>query len=203
MKKYGFLLAVMTGLWVSSNAQVHEDKLNVLGSDNPALRIDINSTSKVVSTALADKLKQAGVKTGSSKGLITATGVKMVEVSPELMDYYFKVTALDKTRSYVQMSISKGYTNFVSPQANPQVWDNAQLFLENLVPHVARYQLQEDAKTMEKTVSAAQKNYDKSVKDYKKQEEALTNSRKAMEAAESELNGKKSELDALQQKIKR
>lgn len=203
MKKIITLLLFASGISSMASAQVREDKINVLDAERLGLRIEMNYDVKIVSSALSDKLKDAGIKTKSSKGFVTASGVKLIDISPELMDYYFKVESVDKKRSILYLVISKGYSNFIDPVANPSVWDNAKMFMENMVSYAARYQLQADAKTMEKTVSSAQKNYDKSVKDYKKQEDALAKSRKSMEDAQGELTNKKGELETLQQKIKR
>jgi len=203
MKKIGITMFMALGVYTWAGAQVREDRLNILGAEQSALRIEVDHDTKMLTAALNDKLKQAGVKTSSSKGFIVASGAKLVEISPDLMDYYFQVQALDKKRSVVFLSISKGYSNFIKPETNTILWDNAKQFLNNLVVHTKHFQMKEDAKTMEKDVSAAQKNYDKSVKDYKKQEEALAKSRKAMEDAQNALGTKKSELEAIQAKIQR
>lgn len=203
MRKIGIMAALAAGLWVTATAQVREDKITILGGERLCLRMDMDYDAKLLSTALNDKLKQAGIKTKSSKDFTEATGAKLLEISPDLMDYYFRVSSIDKKRSVLYLGISKGYTNFVDPTTNPQVWENGKQFLLNMVGFAAKYQMQADAKEMEKTVKTAQKGYDKSVKDFKKQEESLSRSRKAMEDAQSELNNKKTELDALQQKIKR
>lgn len=203
MKKIITFLLFASGISSVATAQVREDKINVLDAERLGLRIEMNYDSKIVSSALADKLKEAGIKTKSSKGFVTASGVKLVDISPELMDYYFKVESIDKKRSVLYLAISKGYSNFIDPAVNQYAWDNAKTFLEGMVAYAARYQLQADAKTMEKTVSTAQKNYDKSVKDYKKQEDALAKSRKSMEDAQGELTNKKADLETLRQKIKR
>lgn len=197
------MAVLAAGLWASATAQVREDKANILGTEHLCLRIDMNYDAKLLSTALNDKLKEAGIKTKSSKGLISATGVQMVEISPELMDYYFRVGAIDKKHAVLYLSISKGYANFIDPAANPQVWENGKQFLNNMVVFASRYQMQADAKEAEKAVSAAQKNYEKTAKSFKKQEEALDQSRKEMEAAQTEWNNKKVELESLQFKIKR
>lgn len=198
------MMAVLAaGLWASATAQVREDKITIAGAEHVCLRMDMNYDAKLLSTALGDKLKQAGIKSKSSKGLVTATGVQIIEISPDLMDYYFRVGAVDKKHSVLYLSISKGYSNFIDPAANPQVWENGKLFLNNMVVFASKYQMQADAKEMEKAVSGAQKNYDKTAKSFKKQEEALNESRKEMEAAQTELNNKKAELETLQLKIKR
>ena len=203
MRKIGIMAALVAGLWATATAQVREDKISLLDGERLCLRMDMDYDAKLLSTALADKLKQAGVKAKTSKDLTVATGAKLIEISPDLMDYYFKVGAIDKKRSVLYLGISKGYTNFIDSSVNPQAWENGKHFLLNMVSFASRYQMQADAKEMEKTVKTAQKGYDKSVKDFKKQEEALDQSRKNMEAAQTELNNKKAELEALQLKIKR
>lgn len=203
MKRIGMTLIMALGVCTWAGAQVREDKLIILGAEQSALRIEVDHDTKMLTAALTDKLKQAGVKTGSSKGFIIASGAKLVEISPDLLDYYFHVQPLDKKRSVVFLSISKGYSNFIKPETNTILWDNAKQFLDNLVVHTKHFQMKEDAKTMEKELSAAQKTYDKSVKDYKKQEEALAKSRKAMEDAQSALGTKKADLEAIQSKIQK
>lgn len=197
------MAVLAASLWASATAQVREDKTTILGIEHLSLRVDVNHDAKLLSTALDDKLKEAGIKTKSSKGMVTATGVQLIEISPDLMDYYFRVGAVDKTHAVLYLSISKGYANFIDPAANPQVWESAKQFLNTMVAFAARYQKQSDAKEVEKAVGAAQKNYEKTAKSFKKQEEALDRSRKEMEAAQTEWNNKKVELESLRLEIKR
>lgn len=203
MKNWVMMAVLVAVITMSVSAQVREDKVTINGTEHVALRIDMNYDAKLLSTALSDKLKEAGVKAKTFKGLTTATGVQIIEISPDLMDYYFRVGAVDKKHAVLYLSISKGYTNFINPAAVPQVWENGKQFLNNMVVFAARYQMRADAKEKEKAVSAAQKSYDKTVKSFKKQEEALNKSRQEMEAAQTDWNNKKAELEALQLKIKR
>lgn len=202
MKNWVLMAVCTAGIWISGSAQVREDRITINGTEHVALRMDMNHDAKLLSDALESKLKESGVKTKSSKGMVTAIGAKLMEISSEQMDYYFRVGPVDKGRSVLYLSISKGYTNFVDPALVPQVWENGKRFMENMVQTAARCQLAADAKEMEKTVRKAEKDYNKAAKQFRKQEDALNKYRQEMEAAQMEWNSKKSELDALQLKIK-
>lgn len=197
MKK-GMLLAVTMCFVGLLNAQVRDDKMLIQSAEQPALRLETDHDAKMVTTALMKRLKDSNIKTSSSKGIITATGVKMIEITPDLMDYYFKVEPIDKKRSVLLLSISKGYTNFVDQSVNGQIWDNAKAYLLSYNETFRKHRHMLDAEAMKKEVSSLEKAYDKTVKDFKKQEDALAKARKTMEDAQKSLSEKKAVLESLQ-----
>lgn len=202
MKKQLFLF-IFSGFCLTSFSQVREDRMLIDKTERSALRLETDYNTKILSSALSDKLKSIPVKSGSSKGLVTAMGVKIVEISPELMDFYFKVEPVGKTRSAILLSISKGYTNFLTADGNPEAWENAKSFLINFLPFAENLKLKEEAAEKAKELKKLENSYNKSVSAYKKQEEALSKARKEMESAQKIMNDLKAEIDGIERRIKR
>ena len=202
MKKMLLILFVVGSVSQLANAQVLEDKIIIMEAQRPALRLELNHNTKDVQEALNDRLSKQGIKAKTSKGFTTLTGAKLLEVSPDLLDYYFKVEKLDKNRSVLYLSISKGYSNFVDPTNNAPIWDNAINFVGKMTFYTSNYLLANNAKAMEKELEKAQKDYEKSVKSLKKQEEALEKSRKDMEQAQKDIENKRSELEKTKRSLK-
>jgi valyl-tRNA synthetase len=197
------VFCILVSLIPRLHGQVNEDRLTIDKSQRPALRMETNYPVKVLQSAVADKLKADRIKTRSSKGMITVTGAKIVEVGPEMMDFYFKAEALGKTRSVLLLSVSKGYTNFITPQTNPDLWENAVNYLPAFLPYAEAVSMKQALKEKEKEVKSLQKAYDKSQKELKKQEEALVAAKKETEAAQNRLNEARKEVEALKRKTAR
>jgi len=202
MKKMLLALFVACGISQFAAAQVLEDKVVILEAQRSALRLELNHNTKDVQGALNDRLSKQGLKAKTSKGFTTLTGAKLLEISPDLLDYYFKVEKLDKNRSALYLSISKGYSNFIDPANNAPIWDNAINFVGKMTYHTSNYLLANNAKNMEKELEKAQKDYDKSVKSLKKQEEALEKSRKDMEQTQKDIENKRNELEKTKRSLK-
>jgi hypothetical protein len=202
MKKIGIVLLIASGLFQSVNAQVREDKIIILESQRSVLRLELNYNSKLVQAAVLEKLGSQSIKAKPSKGFIIAKESKFLDVTPDLLDYYFKVEAVDKKRTALFLGISKGYSNFIDPASNPALWENASRFMESMADYTANLQAKDEAKAMEKDLSSAQKEYDKNVKSLKKQEEALEKSRKELESSQKSLENKKLELDKARSLLK-
>lgn len=197
MKKQFLLLALIITSAFVAKAQAREDRMDIADAPRAVLSVELNYSSKTVSDALSQKLKDAGLKTKSSKGLTVAEGAKFLEVSPENLDYYFKVDSKDKTRSTLYIGFSKGYTNFITPESDAKTWEGGKSFLASFVKYVDQYQLGLDIVAQEKVAKDAEKALDKSVKDgedlAKKQEE----NKKDQEAKRAELEKQKNLLNTL------
>jgi hypothetical protein len=202
MKKHFLLIVILIASTFIVNAQAREDRTSILDTERAVLSIELNYSSKTVSDALAQKLKDAGIKTKSSKGFTIAEGAKFLEVSPENLDYFFKVESKDKTKSIVYLGFSKGYTNFITPESDSKTWAAAKTFLNDLVKYNDQYQLGLDIAAQEKVVKDSEKALEKSVKDgddltkkleeNKKDQETKKADVEKQKALLGDLNGKKS-----------
>lgn len=200
MKKHIFFLALLVAGTVSVHAQAREDRMDIADASRAVLSIEANYPSKTVSDALTQKLKEAGLKTKSSKGLTIAEGAKFLEVSPENLDYYFKVESKDKAKTVIYLGFSKGYTNFVTPESDPKTWEGGKAFLAKFLTYLDQYQLGLDIATQDKLVKDSEKALDKSVKEGEDLTKKLEDNKKDQEAKKAELEKQKGILGSLQSK---
>lgn len=200
MKKHIFFLALLVAGTVSVHAQAREDRMDIADASRAVLSIEANYPSKTVSDALTQKLKEAGLKTKSSKGLTIAEGAKFLEVSPENHDYYFKVESKDKAKTVIYLGFSKGYTNFVTPESDPKTWEGGKAFLAKFLTYLDQYQLGLDIATQDKLVKDSEKALDKSVKEGEDLTKKLEDNKKDQEAKKAELEKQKGILGSLQSK---
>lgn len=200
MKKHIFFLALLVAGMVSVHAQAREDRMDIADASRAVLSIEANYPSKTVSDALTQKLKEAGLKTKSSKGLTIAEGAKFLEVSPENHDYYFKVESKDKAKTVIYLGFSKGYTNFVTPESDPKTWEGGKAFLAKFLTYLDQYQLGLDIATQDKLVKDSEKALDKSVKEGEDLTKKLEDNKKDQEAKKAELEKQKGILGSLQSK---
>ena len=197
MKKQFLLLALIITSAFVAKAQAREDRMDIADAPRAVLSVELNYSSKTVSDALSQKLKDAGLKTKSSKGLTVAEGAKFLEVSPENLDYYFKVDSKDKTRSTLYIGFSKGYTNFITPESDAKTWEGGKSFLASFVKYVDQYQLGLDIVAQEKVAKDAEKALDKSVKDGEDLAKKQEDNKKDQEAKRAELEKQKNLLNTL------
>jgi hypothetical protein len=92
----------------------------------------------IVEEAIAQKLRDAGIKThGKKKKLYTYRGVSLPEISPNMIDLYYKVQK-KKDRSKIYFIVSKGYNNYVSTATDPVIAANVISFLSKIDASIAR-----------------------------------------------------------------
>lgn len=203
MKKQCILFAMALVAAFTARAQAREDRLEIAEASRAVLSIELNFSSKTVGDALDQKLKDSGVKTKSSKGLTLAEGARFLEISPENLDYYFKVeSGKDKSKSVVYVGFSKGYTNFITPESDAKTWETAKAFLNNLVNYVDQYQLGLDIIAQDKVVKEAEKAVEKSIKEGEELAKKLEENKKDQETKKADLEKNKATLATLQSKKK-
>lgn len=203
MKKQFILFALAVVAAFTARAQAREDRMDISDASRAVLSMEVNYTSKTVSDALAQKLKDSGLKTKSSKGLTVAEGSRFLEVSPENLDYYFKVeSGKDKSKSVIYVGFSKGYTNFITPESDAKTWDGGKSFLAGMVGYLDQYQLGLDIAAQDKVVKDAEKAMDKSIKEGEDLTKKLEENKKDQEAKKADLEKQKATLTALQGKKK-
>lgn len=202
MKKQLLILALsITSVFaVSAQSTPREDRADILEASRVVLSIELNFTSKTVGDALAEKLKSAGLKTKSSKGWTLAEGSKFLDVSAENLDYFFKVESKDKTKSVLYLGLSKGYTNFITPESDPKAWEGGKSFLTAFVNYVDQYQLSLDIAAQDKVVKDAEKAYEKSVKDGEDLAKKLEENKKDQELKKADVEKHKGHLQTLHAK---
>jgi hypothetical protein len=201
MKKH-LLLFIFSRFCLTSFSQVREESMLIDKTKPSALRFESDYITKILSSVLSDKLISIPLKSGSSKRFFKAKGVKTQEISPELMGIYCIVEPVGKTRSAILLSLSKGYTNFLTAVGKPESWQNAKSFLINFSPFAENLKIKEEASEKAKELKKSENSYNKSVSAYKKQEEVLSKAVKEMESAPKIMIDFKAEIEGIQRRIK-
>jgi len=162
MKKiiYTIISVLIFNFTVSSQARyVFIDFKN---AQKPAIQNEYSFEEKTVSKAIDDKLNKMGYRGKGVKGYTMYRGVMLPELGNQPYDLYFKVdkkSKKDKDNAVVNMLISTGNENFISDTANSTTINNAKTFLDNLMPAVAAYDLQQQINTQEDAIKKAEKKY--------------------------------------------
>lgn len=201
MKKTVLALALFTMTGYSTFAQkAYEGKIKYKKSDEPALVIDYDYPQEVVQNALKAKLADLRLRTGTSKGFITANNGVISSITGSKLDYLFKTTESgkkDKKKTTLYMVMQGG--NNISGDA-VILARNGKNFLENLAPNVKQsntifeIKRQEDVLvTEEKKLKTLESEYDglekkmKANKEAQKKQEKIVTSQKSII---SDLKGK-------------
>ena len=116
MKQLLLLPVLLLGV-LSLAAQV-PGELEMNKKKVPSIVTQVPVAPSITEEAIRDKLSQKGYIGKESKGVILYKGVRIPEISNELVDLYLKVerkSRKDKDESLVYVTVSKGYENYVTP----------------------------------------------------------------------------------------
>lgn len=164
MKKFyliPFFFAFLTAFTFAQKSTEGSEK-SPMGDNGTAIVIQIEAQKKNIEDVLDDKFKK--LKSGKQKGFVAMQGQIFSEISPDMLDYYYKVDGKDGEAKVV-FFMSKGYDNWMTSQTNPQEVGAMKKMLETLVTEVRRYELGIAIEAQEKVVEGAMKDQEKLVKD--------------------------------------
>ncbi len=203
MKKTIFTLMILLGFVAFTHSQtVREVRMSVLESDRMGFNIEFNFDQKILQDAWNKKCDELAIKAKPAKGYDVYTAVLVPDIHFESIDIYVKIEKLDKTRSAISMTVSKGNTNFLSKEENKLV-DNVHAFLEKFITYAEQYKLNLDIKAQEETIKDTQKTYDKLVEDGKKLQEQIDKNKIDQENKVKEIEALNKSLEELKLKIKK
>ena len=117
------------------------------------------------------------------------TAFTLPALNNQKLDMYFKVDPESKTqkdKSIIYLLVSKGYDNFISPEADSATFLAATDFLNGFVAATASYRLNLDIEEQEKVV----KNAEKKLADLQDDEKSLV---KKIEELQADLRNKKND----------
>lgn len=180
-----------------------EDRMDIADAPRAVLSIELNYTSKTVDDALSQKFKEEKIKTKTSKGITLSEGTKITAITPDIMDYFFKVESKDKTKAVLFLGISKGNNNFVTPESDAKVWEGGKTFLTEFVGYLDQYQLSLDIAAQEKVIKDAEKALEKSVKEGEDLSKKLEENKKDQETKKADLQKQNELLNQLKARQKR
>jgi|SRR5688572_19192850 len=173
MKKLILILFIHIGVFNMLKAQsVRETRLNVLESDRLAWSIEFNFEQKVLQDAWNKKATELNIKNKPTKGLDLYATSLVPDVHFEPIDIYVKIDKLDKVRSSITWSFSKGTTNFITTE-DAKIVQNINHFLDKFITYAEQYKLALDIKDQEDAIKKASKENEKLIEEGKRLQEQI------------------------------
>ena len=211
MKKFILLIFVCFILSQVASAQAYEGKVEYQKKDEDAIVLDIPYPPSIVEGAIVDKLERMGHKSKESKGFQTYKAISISEISSGEMDYMIKVerkSRKDKDESVVYLVMKASESNPLS-LSESNIKDNAKTFLNNLMPVVEAYNLEQEILAQEEALKKAEKKYSNLQDDLsdlekrkKKLEDSINDNKKDQDKQRNEIDKQKDVLEKMKGKRK-
>ncbi len=162
MKKIIYTLTAILLFNLAAISQSHYVFIDFKDAQKPAIQNEYSYPEKTVNAAIDDKLKKMGYKSKDTKGYAMYKNVMLPELGNQPYDLYFRVdrkSRKDKDAAVVSMLVSTGNENFISDSSDSRTMENARAFLDNLMPSIAGYDLQQQINAQQDAVTKAEKKY--------------------------------------------
>lgn len=162
MKKIIYTLSAILLLNVSVSSQARYIFIDFKDAQRPGIQNEYSYPDRTVTNAIDDKLVKMGYKGRNVKGYTFYKGVTLPELGSQPYDLYFKVdrkSRKEKDNAVVTMLIATDNENFITDSSDSNTINNAKNFLDNLMPAVAAYDLQQQINAQQDAVSKAEKRY--------------------------------------------
>lgn len=215
------LMAILCAGVGPAFAQATFSSITINKKMQPGLLLELPNSTEIAEGTLLQKLKETGYKpetTGAmfwkknkQDGFYVFNGVTLPALNNQKLDLYFKIDRKSrsaKDQSTMQMLVSKGYDNFVSPELDSVTFMAATAFLNSFVGSNLSFSLQQEIEAQEKVVAEAEKKLGSLEDDEKallKKIEQLQadvrNKQSDRELQTKEISNQKAALDALRAKV--
>lgn len=209
MKKYLLPLAtacLFTLNALAQNAKVNTAELNKVS--RPCVSADYGMSYEIIEGAFKKKFTDLKFGSGdkTKDGYRLFKGVVFPEISPNKMDLYYRVEDR-KPNTTVYMLFSSGYDNFLKPETDSVIYNNAIQFMEKFVKDATAFQLnrdiekqQEVIKDVEKKLKNANKDLESNQKDKSKAEAKISQNTIEQGALKEEWESQKKLLETVKAK---
>ncbi len=217
---YVMIAFLFTGVMTASSQSTFT-AITIDKKVQPGLVLQLPNNTDVAENTILQKLKETGYtpetkgelfwKTNKLDGFYVFNGIALAALNNQKLDMYFKVEPKSKTQkdqSTIYLLVSKGYDNFISPEADSATFAAATDFLNGFVGTTASYRLNLDIEEQGKVVKNAEKkltNLQEDDKDLVRKIEALqadlNNKKKEQLMQEKEITNQKIKLEFLKAKV--
>ncbi|MEP7371871.1 MAG: hypothetical protein ABI675_00695 [Chitinophagaceae bacterium] len=205
MSKSFLLIVLFFAGVLTASSQASFTTITINKKIQPGLVLELPNNTDVAEGTILQKLKETGYtpetkgklfwKKNKLDGFYVFNGISLAALNNQKLDMYFKVEPKSKTQkdqSIIYLLVSKGYDNFISPEADTATFVAATAFLNGFVAGTANYRLNLDIEEQEKVVKTAEKK----LSDLQDDDKALA---KKIEGLQADLRNKKDD-QAMQEK---
>lgn len=198
IKTFLLIAFLITGI-ITASPQATFTTITIKKNLQPGLILQLPNNTDVAEGTILQKLKETGYspetkgklfwKKNKIDGFYVFEGIQLPAIHNLKLDMYFKVdpkNRTEKNQSTIYLLVSKGYDNFISPDADSTTFIAATDFLNSFVAETAIYRLNLDIEEQAKVVKSAEKK----LSDLQDDEKSLL---KKMEELQTDLHNKKNE----------
>jgi hypothetical protein len=167
MKKIIYTLITLFIFTITCSAQTRYVFIDFKDAKKPGVQNEFSYSDKTVSGAIDEKMTKMGYKSKDVKGYTVYKNVLLPELGSQAYDLYFKVdrkSRKEKDNAVVTMLVSSGNENFISDSSDGITMNNARNYLDNLLPTLTEYDLQQQDNAQQDILTKAEKKY-KSLQD--------------------------------------
>ena len=213
-------VCLFTGL-ITASSQAVFTTITIKKNLQPGLVLQLPNNTDVAEGTILQKLKETGYspetkgklfwKKNKLDGFYVFEGIALPELNNQKLDMYFKVdpkSKSEKDQSTIYLLVSKGYDNFISPEADSATFVAATNFLNGFIAGTTSYRLKLDIEEQEKMVKSAEKKLEGLQDDekslLKKIDELqadLRNKKNDQAMQEKEIANQKTKLEDLKAKV--
>ncbi len=170
MIKTFVILMCFLAVKTTASSQAAYSTITINQKPQPGLILQLPNNTELAEGTILQKLKETGYspetkgalfwKKNKQDGFYVFNGIQLPELSNQKVDMYFKVdrkSKKQKNESTIYMLVSKGYDNFISPEADSATYAAATTFLNGFLSGTASYSLNLDIIEQDKTIKNAEK----------------------------------------------
>lgn len=188
-------------------AQSESVKVNYQKIEREAIANEIPFSEKTIMGTIEDKMAVLGYKGKEAKGFIAYQSVRLAELGTGEYDLYFmaeRKSRRNKDNATLTLMISKGADDFATAKKDADLWRKAKAYLDNILPAITAYDLEQQINEQQDVVDKADKKYNNLVEDgqslekkRKSIEKDIENNKKDQEKQQADMEKEKLRLETL------
>lgn len=200
MKKT-FLFLIAAAMFSGLNAQnVQETNAQFGDYTIPAFSVTLKQDKDIVTEAVQQRLKDAGLKVGKTSGHIAAENQTFTEIYAQPIDFYAKVDEQGKKKDRVTVvTFFAKSPNLTISQNELNV--NVRRLAENFPTYVERFEASQKADAESKNLKKAQKAQSKAASAVESLDKDIAKDQEKIAKKEAEIAKKEAEIQKIQGKI--
>jgi len=193
--------------FLSANSQSTATSVSFKKQSRPALVLELPNTEAETQGTILAKLRESGYnpettgslfwKKSTQDGFYIFKDIKLLALGSKHLDLYFKVEKKRRSpaTSNLYLLVSNGNEDFVSPDSDAGLWDDAQIFLNGFVDNAVAFKVDQEIKAQENKIKSLQSKYQTLQKDQKDLEDRIVRYQKELEANKAKQAENQAEIE--------
>lgn len=168
----------------------------------PAFCVNLPQNEDIVTDALNQRLKEAGLKTSKSKGYIASENQNFEAISMEAIDFYAKVeTEGKKSNKVTVVTFFAKSPNLTISQSELNL--NVRRFAESFPLYVQKFEAQQNASAEAKNLKQAQKEQSKATSALNSLDKSINKDQEKIESLKQDIVKYQAKIEECQKEIEK